>query len=129
MSPLSTPLRIKFFKKLVLSGCSFQTLLFQIGSYFGSELCPVDVNGDGVTDVLLVAAPMYLGPHNKEIGRVYLYRVGQVRDPENQNRVVIQDLDKELGSNPCSMKLLGALSKPRLPLRVVVGGEELRTPP
>ncbi|KAJ6651352.1 hypothetical protein lerEdw1_021051 [Lerista edwardsae] len=49
----------------------------QIGSYFGSELCPVDVNGDGVTDVLLVAAPMYLGPHNKEIGRVYIYRVGQ----------------------------------------------------
>uniref|UniRef100_A0A670ZEH6 Integrin subunit alpha 10 n=1 Tax=Pseudonaja textilis TaxID=8673 RepID=A0A670ZEH6_PSETE len=49
----------------------------QIGSYFGSEVCPVDVNGDGVTDVLLVAAPMYLGPQNKEIGRVYLYRVGQ----------------------------------------------------
>ncbi|KAG8146500.1 hypothetical protein E2320_013663 [Naja naja] len=24
-----------------------------IGSYFGSEVCPVDVNGDGVTDVLL----------------------------------------------------------------------------
>ncbi|ETE61372.1 Integrin alpha-10, partial [Ophiophagus hannah] len=49
----------------------------QIGSYFGSEVCPVDVNGDGVTDVLLVAAPMYLGPQNKEIGCVYLYRVGQ----------------------------------------------------
>uniref|UniRef100_A0A8C6YF17 Integrin subunit alpha 10 n=1 Tax=Naja naja TaxID=35670 RepID=A0A8C6YF17_NAJNA len=49
----------------------------QIGSYFGSEVCPVDVNGDGVTDVLLVAAPMFLGPQNKEIGCVYLYRVGQ----------------------------------------------------
>ncbi|XP_053134662.1 integrin alpha-10 isoform X2 [Hemicordylus capensis] len=49
----------------------------QIGSYFGSEVCPVDVNGDGVTDVLLVAAPMYLGPQNKETGRVSLYRVGQ----------------------------------------------------
>ncbi|KAM6435309.1 integrin alpha-10 [Liasis olivaceus] len=49
----------------------------QIGSYFGSEVCPVDVNGDGITDVLLVAAPMYLGPQNKETGRVYLYRVGQ----------------------------------------------------
>ncbi|XP_063002172.1 integrin alpha-10 [Elgaria multicarinata webbii] len=50
----------------------------QIGSYFGSEVCPVDVNGDGITDVLLVAAPMYLGPQNKETGRVYIYRVGQL---------------------------------------------------
>ncbi|XP_068108335.1 integrin alpha-10 isoform X2 [Hyperolius riggenbachi] len=50
----------------------------QIGSYFGSEVCPVDVNGDGVTDVLLVAAPMFLGHHHRETGRVYIYRVGQV---------------------------------------------------
>eukprot|EP00079_Xenopus_tropicalis_P038242 XP_017952013.1 PREDICTED: integrin alpha-10 [Xenopus tropicalis] len=50
----------------------------QIGSYFGSEVCPVDVNGDGATDVLLVAAPMFLGPQNKESGRVYMYRVGQM---------------------------------------------------
>ncbi|XP_061462877.1 integrin alpha-10 isoform X2 [Rhineura floridana] len=50
----------------------------QIGSYFGSEVCPVDVNGDGITDVLLVAAPMYLGPQNKETGRVSIYRVGQL---------------------------------------------------
>ncbi|XP_066464808.1 integrin alpha-10 isoform X1 [Eleutherodactylus coqui] len=50
----------------------------QIGSYFGSEVCPLDVNGDGATDVLLVAAPMFLGHHNKETGRVYIYRVGQV---------------------------------------------------
>uniref|UniRef100_A0A8C5WCN7 Integrin subunit alpha 10 n=1 Tax=Leptobrachium leishanense TaxID=445787 RepID=A0A8C5WCN7_9ANUR len=49
----------------------------QIGSYFGSEVCPVDVNGDNATDVLLVAAPMFLGPQNKETGRVYIYRVGQ----------------------------------------------------
>ncbi|KAM8921129.1 integrin alpha-10 [Pelodytes ibericus] len=49
----------------------------QIGSYFGSEVCPVDVNGDGATDVLLVAAPMFLGAQNKETGRVYIYRVGQ----------------------------------------------------
>ncbi|KAM6309350.1 integrin alpha-10 [Podargus strigoides] len=49
----------------------------QIGSYFGSELCPLDVEGDGDTDVLLVAAPMYLGAQSRETGRVYLYRVGQ----------------------------------------------------
>ncbi|XP_055459790.1 integrin alpha-10 [Psammomys obesus] len=49
----------------------------QIGSYFGSELCPLDTDRDGITDVLLVAAPMFLGPQNKETGRVYVYAVGQ----------------------------------------------------
>ncbi|KAM4871319.1 integrin alpha-10 [Thomomys bottae] len=49
----------------------------QIGSYFGSELCPLDTDNDGTTDVLLVAAPMFLGPQNKETGRVYVYAVGQ----------------------------------------------------
>ncbi|XP_042537177.1 integrin alpha-10 isoform X2 [Dipodomys spectabilis] len=49
----------------------------QIGSYFGSELCPLDTDSDGTTDVLLVAAPMFLGPQNKETGRVYVYAVGQ----------------------------------------------------
>ncbi|KAK4807652.1 hypothetical protein QYF61_015998 [Mycteria americana] len=51
--------------------------LRQIGSYFGSEVCALDVDSDGVTDVLLVAAPMYLGAQSRETGRVYLYRVGQ----------------------------------------------------
>ncbi|XP_061885642.1 integrin alpha-10 isoform X1 [Entelurus aequoreus] len=45
----------------------------QIGSYYGSELCGLDVDQDGITDVLLVAAPMYLGSGNKEAGRVYIY--------------------------------------------------------
>uniref|UniRef100_A0A8B9D791 Integrin subunit alpha 10 n=1 Tax=Anser cygnoides TaxID=8845 RepID=A0A8B9D791_ANSCY len=49
----------------------------QIGSYFGSEVCALDVDGDGVTDVLLVAAPMFLGAQSRETGRVYVYRVGQ----------------------------------------------------
>lgn len=38
----------------------------------------MDVNGDGVTDVLLVAAPMFLGEQSKETGRVYVYKVGPV---------------------------------------------------
>uniref|UniRef100_A0A8B9SZS9 Integrin subunit alpha 10 n=1 Tax=Anas platyrhynchos TaxID=8839 RepID=A0A8B9SZS9_ANAPL len=49
----------------------------QIGSYFGSEVCALDVDGDGVSDVLLVAAPMFLGGQSRETGRVYVYRVGQ----------------------------------------------------
>ena len=54
----------------------------QIGSYFGSELCPLDTDKDGITNILLVAAPMFLGPQNKETGRVYVYMVGQVRISE-----------------------------------------------
>ncbi|XP_041038072.1 integrin alpha-M-like [Carcharodon carcharias] len=45
----------------------------QIGSYFGSELCPVDLNGDRQTDLLLVGAPMY---HSQENGGiVHIYRM------------------------------------------------------
>ncbi|MFT7808519.1 integrin alpha-10 [Arapaima gigas] len=47
----------------------------QIGSYFGSEVCGVDVDQDGITDVLLVAAPMFLGAGNKEAGKVYMYKL------------------------------------------------------
>uniref|UniRef100_UPI00398EF447 integrin alpha-D-like n=1 Tax=Pristiophorus japonicus TaxID=55135 RepID=UPI00398EF447 len=45
----------------------------QIGSYFGSELCPVDLNTDGQTDLVLVGAPMY---HDQEIGgMVHVYKL------------------------------------------------------
>ncbi|XP_041094673.1 integrin alpha-D [Polyodon spathula] len=45
----------------------------QIGSYFGGEVCAVDLNGDGDTDVLLVGAPLY---HKQELGGlVYTYTV------------------------------------------------------
>lgn len=47
----------------------------QMGSYFGSELCPVDINMDGTTDFLLVAAPFY-HVHGEE-GRVYVYRLNE----------------------------------------------------
>ncbi|XP_067084034.1 integrin alpha-2-like [Osmerus mordax] len=47
----------------------------QIGSYFGSVLCPLDVDRDGVSDLLLVAAPMFMSDLRKEQGVVYLYSV------------------------------------------------------
>ncbi|XP_069483360.1 integrin alpha-2 [Ambystoma mexicanum] len=47
----------------------------QVGSYFGSVICSVDVNRDSVTDVLLVAAPMFMNGLKKEEGRVYLFSV------------------------------------------------------
>ncbi|XP_028441073.1 integrin alpha-11 [Perca flavescens] len=46
----------------------------QIGSYFGSELLSMDVDGDGLTDVLLVAAPMFYS-QGWERGKVYIYTV------------------------------------------------------
>ncbi|NXB04541.1 ITA10 protein, partial [Cnemophilus loriae] len=49
----------------------------QIGSYFGSEVLALDLEGDGDSDLLLVAAPTYLGGQSREMGRVYVYRVGQ----------------------------------------------------
>ncbi|XP_050843868.1 integrin alpha-10-like, partial [Serinus canaria] len=51
----------------------------QIGSYFGSEVLALDLEGDGDSDLLLVAAPSYLGGQGWESGRVYVYRVGQER--------------------------------------------------
>ncbi|NXA12319.1 ITA10 protein, partial [Sapayoa aenigma] len=51
----------------------------QIGSYFGSEVLALDLEGDGDSDLLLVAAPTYLGGQSRESGRVYVYRVGQDR--------------------------------------------------
>ncbi|KAK2823772.1 hypothetical protein Q7C36_020372 [Tachysurus vachellii] len=47
----------------------------QIGSYFGSVLCPLDVDRDAVTDLLLVGAPMYMSEEKKETGRVYIFAV------------------------------------------------------
>uniref|UniRef100_UPI00398F7033 integrin alpha-X-like isoform X4 n=1 Tax=Pristiophorus japonicus TaxID=55135 RepID=UPI00398F7033 len=41
----------------------------QIGSYFGSELCTVDLTGDGETDLLLIGAPLY---HDHGIGGIVI---------------------------------------------------------
>ncbi|KAJ8417182.1 hypothetical protein AAFF_G00284090 [Aldrovandia affinis] len=46
----------------------------QIGSYYGSEIAPLDIDGDGITDNLLVAAPMFFSG-GWEKGKVYIYRV------------------------------------------------------
>uniref|UniRef100_A0A8D2KRC2 Integrin alpha-2 n=1 Tax=Varanus komodoensis TaxID=61221 RepID=A0A8D2KRC2_VARKO len=47
----------------------------QIGSYFGSVICSVDINRDSVTDVLLVGAPMFMNGFKKEEGKVYMFSV------------------------------------------------------
>ncbi|KAL2099998.1 hypothetical protein ACEWY4_004392 [Coilia grayii] len=47
----------------------------QIGSYFGSVLQTLDVDMDGYTDLLLVAAPMYMGPERDEQGQVHIFKL------------------------------------------------------
>ncbi|KAM9860747.1 integrin alpha-11a isoform 2-T2 [Aulostomus maculatus] len=49
----------------------------QIGSYYGCEIAPLDIDGDGVTDNLLVAAPMFFSG-GLEKGKVYIYRVTEL---------------------------------------------------
>ncbi|XP_067866934.1 integrin alpha-E-like isoform X2 [Heterodontus francisci] len=47
----------------------------QLGSYFGSELCSMDINNDNVTDYLLVGAPFF---HIQgEEGMVYVYSLNE----------------------------------------------------
>ncbi|XP_056325963.1 integrin alpha-M-like [Danio aesculapii] len=43
----------------------------QIGSYFGAEVCVVDLNSDSNTDLLLVSAPTYI--ESEREGRVFVY--------------------------------------------------------
>uniref|UniRef100_A0A8C5LXL2 Integrin subunit alpha 1 n=1 Tax=Leptobrachium leishanense TaxID=445787 RepID=A0A8C5LXL2_9ANUR len=47
----------------------------QIGSYFGSILTTVDVDGDSLSDILLVGAPTYMGIDKEEQGKVYVYKI------------------------------------------------------
>ncbi|KAM8878943.1 integrin alpha-L [Spinachia spinachia] len=47
----------------------------QIGSYFGAELCSVDVDSDDNTDFLLVGAPLYYQLLEKKEGKIYIYVV------------------------------------------------------
>ncbi|KAJ8284263.1 hypothetical protein COCON_G00031130 [Conger conger] len=44
----------------------------QIGSYFGAEVCTVDLNSDSITDLLLISAPTYLDKQRDSEGKVYI---------------------------------------------------------
>lgn len=59
--------------------------LFQIGSYYGSEIAPLDIDGDGITDNLLVAAPMFFSG-GLEKGKVYIYKVTELVSESRTNK-------------------------------------------
>nr|XP_012619679.1 integrin alpha-L isoform X4 [Microcebus murinus] len=48
----------------------------QVGSYFGGELCGVDVDQDGEVELLLVGAPLFYGEQRG--GRVFVYQRRQL---------------------------------------------------
>ncbi|KAG7492149.1 hypothetical protein MATL_G00011390 [Megalops atlanticus] len=52
------------------SGKQFAIEGEQIGSYFGAEVCTVDLNSDSKTDLLLIAAPMYRDAQKDTEGKV-----------------------------------------------------------
>lgn len=47
-------------------------LQFQLGAYFGAEICAMDVDRDasGYTDLVLISAPMFMDKDRE--GRVYI---------------------------------------------------------
>ncbi|XP_071772136.2 integrin alpha-X [Centroberyx gerrardi] len=45
----------------------------QIGSYFGAELCTVDVDSDSNTDFLLVGTPLFHQPQERREGQISVY--------------------------------------------------------
>ncbi|XP_028671460.2 integrin alpha-X-like [Erpetoichthys calabaricus] len=48
----------------------------QIGSYFGSVICSVDLNKNGETDLLLISAPMYQSTGKG--GQVFVYKFSSI---------------------------------------------------
>ena len=61
------------FFKLNYVNLRFYPTHFQAGSYFGAELCSVDVDSDTDTDFLLVGAPLFYQPQEKREGQIYVY--------------------------------------------------------
>lgn len=68
--------------------CFFSFASFsQLGSYFGATVCAVDLNADGLSD-LLVGAPMFSAV--REEGRVHIYmNQGQVSKLSSPRQVTV----------------------------------------
>lgn len=70
-------------------------VFLQIGSYYGSEIAPMDIDGDGVTDNLLVAAPMFFSG-GLEKGKVYIYRITELVGRNSEKTQTLQTFRFEL---------------------------------
>uniref|UniRef100_A0A3Q2FM59 VWFA domain-containing protein n=1 Tax=Cyprinodon variegatus TaxID=28743 RepID=A0A3Q2FM59_CYPVA len=59
----------------------------QIGSYFGAELCSVDIDSDGNTDFLLVGAPMFYLSEERKEGMIYIYSLSDEMELKREHEV------------------------------------------
>ncbi|XP_068607014.1 integrin alpha-D [Brachionichthys hirsutus] len=66
----------------------------QIGSYFGAELCAVDVNSDGSTDFLLVGAPLFYWPQDRGEGQIYVYRLTEEIKLRSELNVTVSSMGR-----------------------------------
>ncbi|KAF7225371.1 integrin alpha-L isoform X1 [Nothobranchius furzeri] len=66
----------------------------QIGSYFGAELCSVDINSDGDTDFVLVGAPLFYQPHENKEGRIYIYSLSAKIELEKEFSVMAPSMGR-----------------------------------
>ncbi|XP_018606218.2 integrin alpha-M [Scleropages formosus] len=57
----------------------------QIGSYFGGELCALDLDSNGETDFLLVGAPLYHEPQKE--GKMFVYSLSTQVKLESKSNV------------------------------------------
>ncbi|KAI5622586.1 integrin alpha-1 isoform X1, partial [Silurus asotus] len=84
----------------------------QIGSYFGSVLQTLDVDNDSYTDLLLVGAPMFMGPERDEQGQVYVYQLN--KDDMFELQMTLQPVNQtctsENKNEPCGARFGTAIA-------------------
>ncbi|XP_040892769.1 integrin alpha-D [Toxotes jaculatrix] len=66
----------------------------QIGSYFGAELCSVDINSDSTTDFLLVGAPLFYQPQEKREGQIYVYSLTDEMQLKRELNVTVASMGR-----------------------------------
>ncbi|XP_053190826.1 integrin alpha-D [Scomber japonicus] len=67
---------------------------YQIGSYFGAEICSVDINSDDDTDFLLVGAPLFYHADEKKEGRIYIYTLTNEMDLKSEMNVTAPSMGR-----------------------------------
>ncbi|XP_030630908.1 integrin alpha-M-like [Chanos chanos] len=78
----------------------------QIGSYYGAEVCVVDLNSDSDTDLILISSPMY--KENDQEGKVFAYTYsGQF---STKFKVVLMGISGERGRFGSSLASLADLN-------------------
>ncbi|XP_073478398.1 LOW QUALITY PROTEIN: integrin alpha-1 [Aquarana catesbeiana] len=83
----------------------------QIGSYFGSVLTTVDIDGDDVSDILLVGAPMFMGAEKQEQGKVYVYSIQEETFKHEMSlEPMNQTCKQEAENEPCGARFGTAIA-------------------